>query len=72
MFATIDPLTGGLIWEKEGEKAKARQAQSKPPEVITLDVNQGFDPRPSRLTLQQKLDLIKPIGEEIMKPEELV
>ncbi|CAD8199581.1 unnamed protein product [Paramecium pentaurelia] len=72
MFATIDPLTGGLIWEVEGQKDKEQKEKNKVKYVEIKDVNIQFNPRPSRLSLEEKLKLLEPIGEELINKDELI
>lgn len=58
-MARINPLTGGLEFSDE-----------HPAEV--RDVNAQFSPQPSSLTLDQRFELCASVGEEVVKPEELL
>lgn len=81
MEPTICPLTGGLIFvdlEKEQEKKdliKKKHTKSLFPEFLkemALNPNPQYNPRPSRLSLQDRFNLIRSVGEECIQENELM
>jgi tyrosyl-tRNA synthetase len=58
-MARINPLTGGLEFPDEHTETQR-------------DVNAQFDPQPSSLSLEQRFELCNSVGEEVIKPQELM
>lgn len=77
----ICPLTGGLIFSREEDELKKKEqlrtkiTKSKVPEFIkemALNPNPLFNPRPSRLSLEERYKLIRSVGEECIMENELM
>lgn len=60
----INPLTGGLEFNDDDKSLKHKGMDSK-------DINRSFDPVPSILSLKERVDLIKSVGEEIIQENEI-
>ena len=71
---SIDPTTGGLIFPEDlghGKKVAAKKKE----EVIEeekSDINASFNPQHSTLSIDDKFNLCKSIGEEVLKEEWLL
>jgi tyrosyl-tRNA synthetase len=63
----INCLTGGLEFKKESFRDDQADIES----ISELDVNINFNPVPSVLSLEEKMKLMKDVGEEIINEEEL-
>jgi tyrosyl-tRNA synthetase len=61
----INPLTGGLEFTKEIE------TETELNDIGSIDINKNFDPVPSLLSNKDRVQLIKSVGEEIVKEEEI-
>jgi tyrosyl-tRNA synthetase len=56
----INPFTGGLEFEEEDQT-----------NILNRDVNAYFNPVPSTLSINEKCDLVRLVGEEILNDSEL-
>ena len=68
---SIDPTTGGLIFfeDIQGSKKSLKKEEKKEEMIEEDNINANFNPQHSSLTLQEKFDLCKSVGEEILKEE---
>lgn len=49
MKPTIDPLTGGLAWVDQRQIAKDKKtANQSKQDVVPVDINKNYHPRPSK------------------------
>ena len=61
----INPFTGGLEFKEDyKEKGKVKGLDNK-------DINSSFDPIPSILSMEERVKLIKSVGEEIIQENEI-
>jgi tyrosyl-tRNA synthetase len=58
----INPFTGGLEFNDEEDDQK---------DLLQRDVNYYFNPTPSTLSIQEKCDLVRLVGEEILGENDL-
>lgn len=71
---SIDPTTGGLVFPEDIQHSK-KAAPKKKEEVIEeekSDINAAFNPQLSKLSLEEKFNLCKSVGEEVLKEEWLL
>ncbi len=59
----INPLTGGLYYKEENRKNPTEKAENK--------LNPLYKPIQSKLTIEQRIELIKSVGEECVMVDEL-
>lgn len=59
----VNPLTGGIYFSKHN--------RLNPTENSVNNLNPYYRPVPSKLSVQERIDLIKSVGEECIMPEEL-
>lgn len=63
----INPLTGGLEFSVEVNFDEHTSTDS----LNNIDINKSFDPVPSLLSLEERVNLIKSVGEEIVQEDEI-
>lgn len=63
----INSLTGGL----EFPKTTLRDDEADMEKIAEMDINANFSPVPSSLSIDEKMDLMRQVGEEIISEEEL-
>lgn len=82
---SISPLHGGLVFledsqpnnkrvqaaAQEEEKVSSTASASSSSDLNQRDINEFFNPRPSDLTIDEKVKLITEVGEEVIMPEEI-
>lgn len=64
----INPFTGGLEFPKDEEHLNTDLNLNQ---INKLDINKSFDPVPSLLSIEERVKLIKSVGEEINKESEI-
>jgi tyrosyl-tRNA synthetase len=63
----INPFTGGLEFPKEIENHDKLSLEG----IGKLDINKAFDPVPSILPVEERIKIIKSVGEEIIQESEI-
>lgn len=82
MESYVDPLTGGIkfrkievqtgtSWFLESAKKQIEALNNVSEENNEQNLNREFNPQPSLLGLDQKMDLIQKVGEEIINLDEI-
>lgn len=62
----INPFTGGLEFPKESNEDTLSLKK-----INAQNINKSFDPVPSLLSLEERVNIIKSVGEEIVKESEI-
>ena len=68
---SINPLTGGLCFNTYDAQGNIVPEESKQIDTNEKDINEFYNPRPSTLSYEERLRLVKSVGEEIEVEAEL-